>query len=206
MNKIDVIVHSSIRIIYNDLIIYIDPFNLNKNYSKDADYIFITHSHYDHFSINDILDIKKNNTKIIIPYDLEDKVKNIFNNYLLVKPNNNYSIDNIKFSTTYSYNINKNFHRKEYNWVGYLLYLDDIIYIAGDTDNINEIQNIKCDIACVPIGGIYTMNVLEAVELIKCIKPRKTIPIHYGTIVGSYNYGYEFKKLLENITNVELWR
>ena len=64
----------------------------------------------------------------------------------------------------------KDFHKKEYNWVGYIINLDRIIYIAGDTDNIDEIRNIKCDIACVPIGGTYTMDVLEAVNLIKCIK------------------------------------
>ena len=41
------------------------------------------------------------------------------------------------------------------------------IYVAGDTDNTKEAQNVKCDIAFVPVGGIYTMNAKEAAELIK---------------------------------------
>ena len=49
--------HSSVNLI-NDKIIYIDPYNIKEN-NNDADIIFITHSHYDHFSINDIKKIKK---------------------------------------------------------------------------------------------------------------------------------------------------
>ena len=38
--------------------IYIDPFKISENYG-DADYIFITHDHYDHFSPEDIEKVKK---------------------------------------------------------------------------------------------------------------------------------------------------
>lgn len=207
MNNITLKEQSSVRIIYNNLIIYFDPYLLNYEYNHDADYIFITHSHYDHFSLEDILSIKNNNTKIIIPYDLEEKVYNLGfskNNTILVKPNNTYKIDNISFETVRAYNINKIYHKLEYNWVGYIVNLGKIIYFAGDTDYIEEIKNIKCDIAFVPIGGVYTMNVKEAVELIKCIKPEIAIPMHYKTIVGTINDAYEFKKQLEDVTNVEI--
>ena len=198
---------SSLRINYNNYIIYFDPYLLNNEYSHDADYIFITHSHYDHFSKNDIINIKNEKTKIIIPFELENEVYKLGfdeDNILLVNPNENYKVDNINFSTVPAYNINKNFHKKEYNWVGYIINLDKIIYFAGDTDNIPEIRNIKCDIACVPIGGTYTMNKLEAVELIKIIKPNITIPMHYKTIVGTVKDAYKFKDMLEDITNVEI--
>lgn len=198
---------SSLRISYNNYVIYFDPYLLHNEYKFDADYIFITHSHYDHFSPEDILSIKNNNTKIITPYDLENELYNLGfnkNNILLVKPNNNYQIDNIIFSTVPAYNINKNFHKKEYNWVGYIIDLDKRIYFAGDTDNIPEIRNIKCDIACVPIGGTYTMDKYEAVELIKSIKPKITVPIHYKTIVGSIDDAYKFKELLQDTTKVEI--
>ena len=198
---------SSLRINYNNYIIYFDPYLLNNEYSHDADYIFITHSHYDHFSKNDIINIKNEKTKIIIPFELENEVYKLGfdeDNILLVNPNENYKVDNINFSTVPAYNINKNFHKKEYNWVGYIINLDKIIYFAGDTDNIPEIRNIKCDIACVPIGGIYTMDVVEAADLIKNIKPSITIPMHYKTIVGTVKDAYKFKDMLEDITNVEI--
>ena len=51
-NNLEVLCHSSIRI-SGEKIIYFDPFKIEKNYN-DADYIFCTHSHYDHFSEEDI--------------------------------------------------------------------------------------------------------------------------------------------------------
>lgn len=207
INNISLKEQSSLRI-ESDKIIYFDPFKLDNNNINDADYIFITHPHYDHFSISDIEKIKKTTTKIIAPYELEEEIKNIGfikDNILLVKPNLEYNLDNINFSTVHAYNINKDFHKKESNWVGYIInILNKKIYIAGDTDNIEELKNINCDIACVPIGGTYTMNALEAVQLIKEIKPDIAIPIHYKTIVGSVEDAYKFKELLEPEIKVEI--
>ena len=140
INNITLKEQSSVRITYNNLVIYFDPYLLNFEYNHDADYIFITHSHYDHYSKEDILSIKNNNTKIIIPYDLKDDVYKIFNkeNVLLVKSNNKYKIDNISFNTVPAYNINKIYHKLELNWVGYIVNLGKKIYFAGDTDNIEE--------------------------------------------------------------------
>ena len=197
---------SALKVDYNGKNIYFDPFKINNNF-HDADYIFITHSHYDHFSKEDILKIKKDNTKIIIPNDLYKEVISIFDdtNIKNVEPDSEYIIDDIKFKTTYAYNINKKFHQKEFGWVGYILYLDNILYVAGDTDNIKEINNIKCDIACVPIGGTYTMNYMEAADLIRSIKPKVAIPIHYKTVVGSELDALNFKNELENECEVKIF-
>ena len=207
INNIELISQSALRIKYSDKIIYFDPYLLNNKYKNDADYIFITHSHYDHFSREDILSIKKDSTKIVIPYDLENDIIElgfIKINILVVKPDMEYNIDDITFNTVCAYNKLKPYHKPEYNWVGYVVKMDQIIYIAGDTDNIDEIRNIKCDIACVPIGGTYTMDVIEAVNLIKSIKPSIAIPIHYKTIVGTKEDAYEFKKLLNDICDVRI--
>lgn len=50
-------------------IIYFDPIKQEELF--DADYIFITHTNWDHFSTEDILKIKKDSTKIIGPKDIE---------------------------------------------------------------------------------------------------------------------------------------
>ena len=184
--SIKVLEHSSIKINL-EKIIYVDPFNIKKEY-KDADYIFITHSHYDHFSEKDILKIKKENTKIIITEDLFEKVKEMDfeeNKIIIVEPNREYIFDEIKINTIYSYNTNKEFHPKENNWVGYIFNIENIkVYIAGDTDITDENKNLKCDIALVPIGGTYTMDSKEAAELINIIRPKYVIPTHYGSLVG----------------------
>ena len=203
IDNIELFAQSALKIKWHNKNIYFDPFKINNNYN-DADYIFITHAHYDHFSLEDILKVKNDNTKIIITCDLIDKVKNIFNEVITVIPNMEYTIDDINFKTTYAYNLNKNFHKKEFNWVGYILNLNNVIYVAGDTDFVPELENIKCDIACVPIGGTYTMDKYEASNLIKTIKPKYVIPIHYETVVGSKRDALDFQDILKNDTIVKI--
>ena len=204
IDKIRLISQSAIKI-SSEKIIYFDPFKIDNNYN-DADYIFITHSHYDHFSEEDLLKVKKESTKIIVTSDLVDKAKELgFIDVFVVEPNKKYSVDNITFETVPAYNIGKEFHKKEYNWVGYIINIDNtILYIAGDTDNIPEIRNINCDIAFVPVGGTYTMNYKEAAELIEEMKPKLAVPIHYKTVVGSVEDAYNFKKELDEKIDVKI--
>lgn len=195
--------HSTIKILSNK-IIYIDPYNIKKNYN-DADIIFITHNHYDHFSKEDIIKCMNNTTKIVVTEDLlQDTISLGFseNDILIVLPNNNYQIENISFSTVPAYNINKQFHPKENNWVGYIINIDNQkLYIAGDTDMTEESKNVKCDIAFLPVGGTYTMNYKEASTLANIIKPKIVIPIHYGSIVGTIQDALNFKANIN--TNIE---
>lgn len=179
--------HSSIKI-KKDKTIYIDPFRINE-VTHDADYIFITHSHYDHFSTQDILKVAKIDTIFITVPETKSTFELMGvpdNQVILVEPNNEYQIENIKFKTVPSYNVNKNFHPKENKWVGYIIKMDNNeYYIAGDTDNIEEIENIKCNVAFLPIGGTYTMDCKEAAELANKINADTIIPTHYGELVGS---------------------
>lgn len=196
--------HNSIKI-EGSKKIYIDVFNLNE-ITNDADYIFCTHSHYDHLSINDIKKVINNQTILISPENCEEELKNNFpnNKLILVKPNNKYKINELKFETTYAYNEKKEFHPKENNWVGYLINIDDLIYyIAGDTDFVKELENITCDIAFLPIGGKYTMNYKEASDMANKINAKIIVPTHYGSIVGSIDDAFRFKENVK-IKNVEI--
>ncbi len=196
---IEVLCHSSIRI-EEGKIIYIDPFKVDKDYN-DADYVFCTHTHYDHFSPEDIEKVRKEDTKLIITKDIEDKAKEFFKeeNIFVVEPENEYQVGNLKFLTTYAYNENKAFHPKENKWVGYIIEINHKkYYIAGDTDNIKEIQDIKCDIAFIPIGGTYTMDYQEAAQLANQIDAKQIIPTHYGSIVGDKTDAIKFKELVQN--------
>lgn len=197
--------HSSIKIV-NDKVIYVDPFNLSFNYN-DADIIFITHSHYDHFSIEDIKKCKKNDTKIVVTKDLyQNSLELGFNsdNIFTVVPNEKYEIDGVTFDTISSYNTNKTFHLKENEWVGYLLNINNIkLFITGDTDINDDNRKVKCDILFLPIGGKYTMNYKEASLLTNEIKPKYVFPIHYGVIVGNENDYFEFEKLINKDIKVK---
>lgn len=197
--SINVNCNNSIKII-GSKIIYIDPFKIDENF-HDADYIFCTHSHYDHFSREDINKILKDTTKIItVESEKEDAEKLVKEeNVMTVLPGNSYKINDIEFETTYAYNENKPFHPKENNWVGFIINLDGTKYfIAGDTDNIKELQDVKADVAFIPVGGTYTMNYEEASKLANKIDVKTIVPTHYGSVVGKKEDGEKFKKLVVN--------
>ena len=196
--KIELIHHASIKLI-GDKVFYFDPYDIKEKY-HDADYIFITHDHYDHYDLESINNVKKDTTKIILPECLKDN-----DNYLVVEPDKEYTIDGFKFETVSSYNTNKNFHPKDKNYVGYNICLNDVFYyIMGDTDRTSEADNVKTDVCFVPIGGVYTMNVDEAINYINDLKPKKAIPIHYGTIVGRKELGQEFENGIKSEIETEI--
>ena len=209
LNNIEVLYHSSIRI-NKEKTIYIDPFKIDRNYN-DADIIFITHDHYDHYSEEDIDKVINESTVIVIPEELLTKgLKKGINKdaIITVEPNKKYMVQGIKFETVPAYNTNKTFHPKENGWVGYVIELNDVkYYIAGDTDITEENKKVKCDVAFVPVGGTYTMDFKEAAQLINEMQPKVAVPIHYGSVVGTKQDAEEFIKLLnQNIKGTILMR
>ena len=178
--------------------IYIDPYRI-KEASHDAEIVFITHSHYDHLSLEDLKKIKNDNTIVISPDDCGDKLSEIFDNdkIYIIEPGNKYKLAGVRFETVPMYNIGKEFHPRENDWVGYILNIDDILYyVVGDSDMTEEVINSECDVLFIPIGGTYTMNVEEAVYATKLIEPKIVVPTHYATIVGNIEDGERFKSLL----------
>ena len=189
--KIELLNHASIKL-SGDVIVYFDPYDINNDY-HDADYIFITHDHYDHYDQDSIEKVKKDSTKIILPRCLDGE-----DNYLIVDPDKEYEVDNIRFKTIPSYNINKQYHPKEKEYVGYnILLQDEYYYIMGDTDRTPEADLVKTNYCFVPIGGTYTMDVYEAIDYINDLKPNVAIPIHYGKIVGDKSLGNIFKEKID---------
>ena len=191
--------HSSIKIVL-DKIIYFDPFCIDKEYN-DADYIFITHPHYDHFSREDIEKVINKDTKIILPESICNNAIDIDiskNKIIKVNINEKYIVDKIKIYPISAYNLEKGFHQKTSNWIGYVIQTDNTTYyIAGDTDMTNENKLVSCDVAFIPIGGEYTMDYVEAAKLTNIIKPKFVIPTHYGKIVGDKKDAEKFKQLVD---------
>lgn len=201
LDNVSCLGHNSIKLLKEGKVIYIDPYKIDNNYN-DADIIFITHSHYDHFSKEDILKVRKDTTKIVVTEDLySDSISLGFSEQDIFKvlPGNNYVIDGINFSTVASYNTNKDFHPKENGWVGYILILNNSsYYIVGDSDITDEAKVVSCDVLFTPIGGTYTMNYEEAAEFTNIISPKVVVPVHYGVIVGEKEDAYKFKDLIDS--------
>lgn len=192
---IEINCHSSIKI-NEGKTIYIDPFKIEKE-SHDADIVLVTHDHYDHYSPEDIEKVATTETIIVAPKTVKALSK--MENVILVEPKQTYEVQGIKIETLPAYNLNKQFHREENEWVGYVIEINGVrYYIAGDTDVTPENKQVKCDVALMPVGGTYTMDYKEAAELANIIKPKVAIPTHYGSIVGGKEDGKKFKELLNS--------
>ncbi len=191
-------------LIKNSALIYIDPYKINDD-SEKADLILLTHSHYDHCSIEDLEKIIKEGTKIIAPPDCQSKLTrfNVPIKLEIIEPNQEITFGSVKISAIPAYNTDKQFHEKNEHWVGYVVKMNDVIvYHAGDTDVIPEMKNLTgykhsgiTFIALLPVGGRYTMTAEEAAEAAEIIKPSIAIPMHYGTIIGSEEDAEEFVQL-----------
>ena len=207
IGNIEVFRHNSIGIRSSVGMIYADPFKMTAE-PRDAAFILITHDHYDHFSPDDIARVAGKDTVLVVPEKMEKKagnVRNIVADIVTVKPGESRVINGLELETVASYNIMKPFHPKGAGWVGYIVNVDGKrIYIAGDTDATKEAGEVKSDIAIVPIGGTYTMEVKKAAELINKMKPEYAIPVHYGEIIGKPSDGEEFAKLVQDPVRVEL--
>jgi L-ascorbate metabolism protein UlaG (beta-lactamase superfamily) len=175
--------HASFRVTLEEKVIYIDPWNVKKPYPP-ADFILITHDHYDHFSIKDIDRLKKPSTVILCPQIAADKLRGY--STIVFKPGDKKIIGKLSFEAVAMYNINKPYHPKAANYTGFIIEGGGIrIYNAGDTDIIPEMKKLKdITVAILPCGGTYTMDAEECVKCAEMIKPQVAIPGHYGTIVG----------------------
>jgi len=192
--KIHWLGHASFRIDGSKRV-YIDPWKLPKETeARKADIILITHEHFDHFSKRDVQKIRTPETVVVCTPDVGKKLKG--KHIRRVKPGGRVQIGKVLVEAVPAYNIEKRFHPRGKNWVGYVLTLDGVrIYHAGDTDFIPEMKNLKnIDIALMPVGGTYTMDAKEAAEAVKTFRPKLAIPMHYGDIIGSEKDAQYFQK------------
>ncbi|MGN1187271.1 MAG: MBL fold metallo-hydrolase [Lachnospiraceae bacterium] len=203
MNNIFVNTRSSINLTGTKTI-YFDPLDIEGT-PHDADMVFVTHEHYDHFSPEDINKVLKKDTQIIVPLMMLDEVmdnKFPVQSFHGILPMQTESFDGIKCQGIPAYNIDKPFHPKSNNWLGYFVELDGITYYAmGDTDATPEAASVDADVVFIPIGGKYTMDTVEAAGYINKKQPGLVVPIHYKDPAVSEN----FNKLIIGETKVKMF-
>ena len=184
VENIKVFTHSSIRVQSGNKAIYIDPFEM-KEAPHDADLILITHDHHDHFSPNDISKVSKAETVLVVPEKMAKKAEDAAKFVARIETiaqGDAKEVEGLKIETVPAYNTLKPFHMKSTGWVGYIFEANGKrIYIAGDTEDIPEMSDIKdIDIAFLPCNQPYTMTVNQLVNAARRIKPKVLFPYHYG--------------------------
>lgn len=173
--------HASFRISAEVGVLYIDPWKLTGS-SHDADVVFVSHSHYDHCSPEDVAKVSKDGTAVIAPADTIAQLGTAN----AVTPGESLTLSGITIETVAAYNIGKSFHPRGNNWVGAVFTLGGKrIYYAGDTDLVPEMSDLTdIDVALLPVGGTYTLDATEAAAACKAIGCKAAIPYHWGDIVG----------------------
>lgn len=176
--------HASLMIEYSNQFIYIDPVGEFCNFETmpKADFILVTHDHYDHFDTKAIQTIRKPSTKIVA----NKLVVDALNEGIALANNEDVSLSqDIHVLAFAAYNTTPGrdkFHPKIIN-NGYVLTIDETaIYISGDTEHIDEMKNLKdkIDIAFLSVNQPYTMTIEQATQAAKDIKPKILYPYHYG--------------------------
>ena len=185
--KFHALVHASIRIEYEGQEIEIDPVTKLGNKTIDyaampkADYLFVTHEHGDHFDKEAIKILSDGETQLI----MNSRCAEMYGAGKTMKNGDKIQLaDDFTVEAVPAYNKTEGrtqFHPKGRD-NGYILTIDGLrIYIAGDTEDIPEMEAIKdIDIAFLPCNQPYTMTPEQLVNAAKTINPKVVFPYHYG--------------------------
>lgn len=195
--------HDGFEIRVDGVTLMIDPFQVGEG--RQADIILVTHPHFDHCSVDDIARIRKPSTVIVTEPESAEKLStaNLSGDIRIVKPGDSLTVSGILIEAVAAYNMDKHFHPKEKNWLGFIITIGGVrVYHAGDTDLIPEMNGLSADIALLPVSGTYVMTADEAVAAAKRIKPKTAIPMHYDSIVGTTSDALSFKAALADTCDI----
>jgi len=183
--KITFIGHGTLMIEAGNQIVHIDPVLREADFSKlpKADLILVTHEHFDHLDKKAISMISKSQTKIII----SKSCSGLIDNGIVLLNGEKKTFEDWGIEAVPAYNLtNKRpdglpFHPKG-NGNGYVIcYGGKRIYVAGDTENVPEMGNLKnIDIAFLPMNLPYTMTPQMVADGAKSFLPAILYPYHYG--------------------------
>jgi len=174
--------------------VVIDPFLSGNPVAKTspgdlkADFILLTHGHGDH--LGDAIEIaKKNDATIISNFELayfcsQKGVKKTAG--LHIGGGSSFPFGSLKLTIAHHGSTLGNELAYGGNPVGFIVRMGGkTVYHSGDTGLFLDMKLIgeldKIDVALLPIGGYFTMDVNDAARAVDFLRPRKVVPMHYST-------------------------
>ncbi|HSX41958.1 MAG TPA: MBL fold metallo-hydrolase [Candidatus Saccharimonadales bacterium] len=188
-----------------NLTLAFDPFQIAP-IDKKADYIFVSHGHFDHCDPDSIRKLSHEKTVIVASNAFQNELAEFGDKVAFYDGTDKVKLEKITYWAIPAYNVNKFrtptevFHPKELGGVGFIVEVGSTrIYHAGDTDVTPEMETLKkIDVALLPISGTYVMTVEEAVQAAELIQPKLAIPMHFGKLLGSVMDAHRFRDLLKD--------
>ncbi|MEJ2690127.1 MAG: MBL fold metallo-hydrolase [Deltaproteobacteria bacterium] len=177
--------HGSLMFTFGGKVIHVDPFSRVADYSKlpQADLIFLTHEHSDHLDLKALEILRTDKTKIILTENCARQVKG----GIIMHNGDVKTVDGLKVEAVPAYNLvhmrseGVAFHPKGVGNGYVITFGDKKIYVAGDTENIPEMKNLKnIDYAFLPMNLPYTMTPEMVADAAKAFKPKVLYPYHFG--------------------------
>ena len=198
---------SSIRL-SGSKVIYVDPYRIAGE-PQDADIILVTHTHADHMDLDSIKRVMKDSTVLLIAGEggAERAGESGIDAIITAMPDSEHTVDGIKIKAIPAYNTSpeRQNHKPEHNFVGYIVELDGVTYYAaGDTDYIDDMNDLEVDVAFLPIDGRFNMDEVEAARAANAIAPKVAVPYHFNNF-SSEAKARDFNSLLdEKVTGIIL--
>lgn len=202
--KITFIGHGTLMFGFERKIIHVDPFSDVADYTKmpKADIVLLTHEHSDHLDQKALDILRTEKTVVVLTKTCAKQVEG----GIVMNNGDVKTIEGLKIEAVPAYNIvhkrdnGQPFHPKGIGNGHVITFGDKRVYMAGDTENIPEMQRLKdIDIAFLPMNLPYTMTPEMVADAAKALKPKILYPYHYGNTDTS-----KLLNLLKDIKGIEV--